>query len=178
MRVTRSFAFLDLCGFTAYTEAHGDDAAVAVLSRLRVLLRAEAERRGVRVTKWLGDGVMLSGLDAEAVVACSAAVRDDTAASSPLPLRGGIAEGAVIMFEGDDYVGAAPNLAARLCHTAGANQILVEAEMAEALAGTGVATRPLPSVQVPGLAGLIAVHEVPGSGEDRQFAPVTRLRTG
>ena len=54
MRVERTFAFLDLCGFTAYTEAEGDDAAVAVLARLRAALRAVSEERGVRITKWLG----------------------------------------------------------------------------------------------------------------------------
>src|SRR2546422_9869034 len=112
MRVVRCFAFLDLCGFTAYTDERGDAAAVAVLARLRALLRAEAEERGVRLTKWLGDGAMLSGIDTAAVIDCSAAVRDAIAAEGPLALRGGIAEGPVIMFEGDDYIGASVNLAA------------------------------------------------------------------
>jgi hypothetical protein len=35
VRVERTFAFLDLCGFTAYTEAQGDDAALAVWLLLR-----------------------------------------------------------------------------------------------------------------------------------------------
>lgn len=127
MRVVRCFAFLDLCGFTAYTDQHGDAAAVAVLARLRSSLRAEAEERVVRVTKWLGDGAMLSGIDSAAVMACSAAVRDAIAAEGPLALRGGIAEGAVIMFEGEDYIGASVNLAARLCAAAKPGQILVAA---------------------------------------------------
>src|SRR5213596_2113200 len=54
VRVERTFAFLDLCGFTAYTDAEGDDAAVTVLSTLRALVRDRAAERGVRVTKWLG----------------------------------------------------------------------------------------------------------------------------
>jgi class 3 adenylate cyclase len=54
VRVTRSFVFLDLCGFTSYTESHGDREAVAIVAMLRRTLRASAEEHGVRVTKWPG----------------------------------------------------------------------------------------------------------------------------
>jgi class 3 adenylate cyclase len=126
MRVIRSFAFLDLYGFTRYTELNGDTAAVAVLTHLRSTLRAQAERHGVRVTKWLGDGAMLSGLDCAGVAACSLGVIEEIAEAGSLPLRGGLAEGPVVMFEGDDYIGAAVNDAARLCSAAGAGELLVD----------------------------------------------------
>ena len=45
--------------------------------------------------------------------------------NSPLRLRGGITFGHVILFEGDDYIGSAVNLASRLCDEAKANQIVV-----------------------------------------------------
>jgi adenylate cyclase len=125
MRVRRTFAFLDLCGFTAFTDAHGDQEAVEVLHQLRSVLRAKAEHGGVRVTKWLGDGAMLSGVDAEAVVECAASVRDVLQRDGRLALRGGICEGEVIMFEGDDYIGAAVNVAARLCAQAEPGQLLI-----------------------------------------------------
>ncbi|QEC50506.1 adenylate/guanylate cyclase domain-containing protein [Baekduia soli] len=171
MRVTRTFAFLDLSGFTAYTEAAGDDAAVAVLAQLRALLRAEAERWGVRVTKWLGDGVMLSGVDADAVVACCATVRDEVAAGSTLPLRGGIAGGAVIMFEGDDYVGAAVNMAARLCHHAEPNQLLISAATAAELSGA-VAMRELPSARLGGFDAPVPVREILGPRAQQSLSAV------
>jgi adenylate cyclase len=125
VRVQRTFAFLDLCGFTAFTDAHGDAEAVTVLSQLRAVLRTEAENWGVRVTKWLGDGAMLSGVEAAAVVSCSVAVRDRLHRDGRLALRGGICEGPVIMFEGDDYIGAAVNVAARLCARAAPGQLLI-----------------------------------------------------
>jgi class 3 adenylate cyclase len=125
MRVTRTFCFLDLCGFTPFTDEHGDQQAVAVLGHLRAVLRAEAENSGVRVTKWLGDGAMLSGIDATAVIACAAVVRDVLQTDGRLALRGGICEGQVIMFEGDDYIGAAVNVAARLCTRATPGQLLL-----------------------------------------------------
>jgi class 3 adenylate cyclase len=76
---------------------------------------------------------MLSGVDASAVVACAAAVRDVLQADGRLPLRGGICTGKVIMFEGDDYIGAAVNVAARLCAKASPGQLLLTAGTAEHL---------------------------------------------
>lgn len=69
MRVERCFGFVDLCGFTAFTERFGDELAVVALALFRTTLREIAARRGVRITKWLGDGAMLSSADTEATVA-------------------------------------------------------------------------------------------------------------
>jgi class 3 adenylate cyclase len=84
VRVTRSFVFLDLCGATS-TESHGDREALAIVAMLRRTLRASAEEHGVRVTKWLGDGAMLSGTDAGRVASCAVDVSDTIAQRSPLP---------------------------------------------------------------------------------------------
>jgi adenylate cyclase len=69
VRVERCFGFVDLCGFTAFTERFGDELAVVALASFRTTLREVAARRGVRITKWLGDGAMLSSPDTEATVA-------------------------------------------------------------------------------------------------------------
>lgn len=114
-RVDRCFAFLDLCGFTDYVDAEGDDAAVAELGRLRTAVREVAPLCGVRVDKWLGDGVMLVGVESPPVVNAVLAVgqRFHTA-HTHLALRAGVAAGPVILLEGDDYIGRPVNLAARL----------------------------------------------------------------
>lgn len=156
MRVTRTFCFLDLCGFTPFTDAHGDQEAVAVLGHLRAVLRAEAENSGVRVTKWLGDGAMLSGVDAEAVIACATTVRDILQTDGRLQLRGGICTGKVIMFEGDDYIGAAVNVAARLCTRAVPGQILLTAGTAEQVPA-GLRPLALGAIEVPGVSQPIDV---------------------
>jgi adenylate cyclase len=156
MRVTRTFCFLDLCGFTPFTEEHGDQQAVAVLGHLRAVLRAEAENGGVRVTKWLGDGAMLSGVDATAVIAVAAVVRDILQTDGRLALRGGICTGKVIMFEGDDYIGAAVNVAARLCNRAVAGQLLLTGGTTEAVPD-GMAPAPLGPIEVPGLSQPVEV---------------------
>ena len=115
MRVARTFAFVDLSGFTQFTDLHGDDEAVAVLSQFRAALRATASDIGVRVAKWLGDGAMLVSVDTTSLVEATVSLADQFADDGMLPLRAGLAAGKVILFEGDDYTGGAINLASRLC---------------------------------------------------------------
>ncbi|MCX6535073.1 MAG: hypothetical protein NT119_00730, partial [Actinobacteria bacterium] len=47
---------------------------------------------------------------------------------APLKLRIGIATGDTMLFEGDDYIGPAPNLAARLCDQAIGIGVLIATE--------------------------------------------------
>lgn len=133
VRVERCFGFVDLCGFTAFTERFGDEQSVVVLARFRTMLREIAARRGVRVAKWLGDGAMLSSADTEAVVAMvlEASWRmSQPGEGVPMRLRAGLAQGAVVMFEGDDYIGRATNAASRLCDAAAPGETLATREVA------------------------------------------------
>src|SRR5579875_2715367 len=150
MRVERCFAFIDLSGFTAFTEHYGDDQTVAVLAAFRGRVREIAARRGVRVTKWLGDGAMLSSADTSAVVAMVVELTRRIQDAVPLGIRAGLANGAVIMFEGDDYIGRAANVAARLCDMAEAGQTIATREVASQ-APRWVATTPFVPLPIHGL---------------------------
>ena len=150
MRVERCFAFVDLSGFTAFTEHFGDERTVAVLTSFRGRVREIAARRGVRVTKWLGDGAMLSSADTPSVVAMVVELTDRIPDSVPLGLRAGLASGPVIMFEGDDYIGRPANVAARLCDAAGDGETLATREVASQ-APRWVAVSPFASYPVHGL---------------------------
>jgi class 3 adenylate cyclase len=127
-RVRRSFAFVDLCGFTDFAESHGDDAAVAELTVLRATVRECASDLAVRVDKWLGDGVMLIGVEPEPLVEAVVTVEARFRGRGHLLLRGGLATGEVILLEGADYVGRSVNLAARLCDRAEPGQVLAADE--------------------------------------------------
>jgi adenylate cyclase len=170
MRVRRTFCFLDLCGFTPFTDEFGDQEAVAVLGHLRAVLRAEAENSGVRVTKWLGDGAMLSGVDATAVIGCAAVVRDVLQTDGRLALRGGICEGQVIMFEGDDYIGAAVNVAARLCSKARPGQLLLTGGAAPSVPPRLSAVA-LGAITVPGVSQPVEVLALDPAPADVRRAP-------
>ena len=159
MRVLRTFAFADLSGFTNYTTEHGDDAAGRVLGEFRAVTRRLASERGVRVAKWLGDGCMVVAIDQEDMIAFALDLeREATAACDPLSLRIGVATGRALLFEGDDYIGSAVNLAARLCDAAGPGEVLVPAEQAVDLP-EGVTAAPH---------GVIELHGLPAARDRRQ----------
>ena len=100
-RVQRTFAFVDVSGFTAFTDREGDAAAVDMLEKVRGSIRRLASVHGVRVAKWLGDGAMLVGVEPEPVIEAVVEMIETNRLHSSLPLRAGVASGDVILFEGD-----------------------------------------------------------------------------
>jgi class 3 adenylate cyclase len=130
VRVRRSFAFVDLCGFTALTSEQGDEHAVTNLAAFRLAVRETCSRRGVRIAKWLGDGAMLVCVEAEPLVGAVIEL-EHRIAGPPLALRTGLTVGDVILFEGDDYIGHAVNLAARLSDLARPHEVLACPEVAD-----------------------------------------------
>ncbi|HLI74314.1 MAG TPA: adenylate/guanylate cyclase domain-containing protein [Acidimicrobiales bacterium] len=177
MRVKRNFAFLDLSGFSALTEAEGDERAVAVLTVFRAALRDICSRRGVRIAKWLGDGAMLVSVDTTPLVAATLEMQSAIdAAPEDVAVRSGVTSGSVILLEGDDYVGHAVNVAARLCDLAQAHEVLalraIEADLppwAVVEAADEVAVRGLEHpVQLIRLC-------LPRPGPDTVFDPICRI---
>jgi class 3 adenylate cyclase len=168
VRVRRCFGFLDLCGFTAFNERHGDERTVLVLAELRTTMREVAARRGVRVVKWLGDGAMVSSTMVDAVAGLVLEVRHRLGQSATaLQLRVGLDCGPVIMFEGDDYIGRSVNRASRLCDAAGEGQVLATAAVAASLPAW-VDARPVRIAALPGFERPTQVVELglaPADGE-------------
>ena len=130
LKVTRTFCFADLSGFTAFTRENGPHAAVGQLGQFRRIARNVAAKRGVRVAKWLGDGVMLVGTEAPPTIALGAHLVD-AFSESEIQVRVGLATGIALLFEGDDYIGEPVNLAAKLCAAAHPDEILAVAEPAD-----------------------------------------------
>jgi adenylate cyclase len=123
-RVERSFGFIDLCGFCDFADAQGDDEAAAELRLLRSSVREITPLFRTRVDKWLGDGVMLVGVENKTLVASVVAIAEAHRSRGRLSLRAGLACGDALLLEGDDYVGRPVNLAARLCDLAEPGQVL------------------------------------------------------
>ena len=121
--VERAFVFVDLCGFTEFMATRGEHAAINALNAFRNLTRDIATRRGVRIASWLGDGAMLIGTEVGPAIAAAAELiaRYD---ANTLALRGGIADGWALLFDGDDYIGRPVNLAARLSQAARPGELL------------------------------------------------------
>ncbi len=162
MRVPRTFAFVDLSGFTNYTAAFGDDAAGRLLSAFRSITRDAASEHGVRIAKWLGDGCMVVAVDQHDAIAFALDLQHRSAeVCAPLSLRVGIATGHALLFEGDDYIGSAVNMAARLCDIAGPFETLMPAMQLEKLpAGCTAATHG--AIELRGFPGPLEVVELGG----------------
>jgi adenylate cyclase len=162
MRVPRTFVFVDLSGFTNYTAAFGDDAAGRVLSTFRGIVRTVASDRGVRIAKWLGDGCMVVAVDQrDAIEFVLDLEHRATDVCAPLTVRAGLATGHALLFEGDDYIGSAVNLAARLCDHAKGVEVLIPTMQLERLP-EGIQARPFGEVELRGFPGPIDVVELTG----------------
>lgn len=150
-RVRRTIGFIDLSGFTSFANAEGDVAAVQQLTVFRAIVRETGASTGVRVAKWLGDGAMFGGGDTPAVLSCLLRVMQRARNKGLLQVHGGVTTGEVILFEGDDYIGASVNLAARLADLAGPGQLLGPVDILPGLAQTNAAigTVTVPSFDQP-----------------------------
>jgi class 3 adenylate cyclase len=162
MRVPRTFVFVDLSGFTNYTAAFGDDAAGRVLSTFRGIVRTVASARGVRIAKWLGDGCMIVAVEQrDAIEFVLDLEQRATDVCAPLTVRAGLATGHALLFEGDDYIGSAVNMAARLCDHAKGVEVLIPTMQLERLP-EGVRAEPFGEVELRGFPGPIDVVELVG----------------
>lgn len=162
MRVPRTFVFVDLSGFTNYTAAFGDDAAGRVLSTFRSIVREVASERGVRIAKWLGDGCMAVAVDhGDAIAFTMELEHRASTVCAPLTVRAGIATGHALLFEGDDYIGSAVNLAARLCDLAEEHQVLMPTMHLDRLP-EGISASPLGEMELRGFPGPVDVVQLVG----------------
>ena len=150
-RVHRGFAFLDISGFTNFTDQQGDAASVNALSAFRIVVRDVASHHGIRIDKWLGDGAMFVGVEEKPLIGTILDIATRLREGGfPLELRAGISNGKVILFEGDDYIGTPVNLASRLCSEAGPGQVFVTEAVAE-FAPQGVCKTHIGQIDVRGL---------------------------
>jgi len=177
MRVPRTFAFVDLSGFTNYTAAFGDDAAGRILTAFRSLVREIASERGVRIAKWLGDGCMVVSVDQAAAINFALELEHRSAeVCAPLSLRVGIATGHALLFEGDDYIGSAVNMASRLCDVADHSEVLIPAMQLEGLP-QGVEATSHGAFELRGFPGEIEVFNLSGTVLDTDQRDASELWT-
>jgi adenylate cyclase len=174
--------FLDLRGFTAFTETADPEEVMGVLREYHAAMGALILQHEGTLERFTGDGIMIFFNDP--VVVDDPAVRAARMAQQmqqrtmvlcagwkkrgyELQLGIGIAMGyatiGAIGFEGRvDYgaIGNVTNLSARLCGEAKGGEILIAPRVAAALDGSGLAVEPAGEFQLKGLARPIAVSRV------------------
>jgi adenylate cyclase len=127
---TTSFMFADIAGFTALTEAHGDEEAVALIGRFSDAVAAELPAVGGEHVKTIGDALMLRVPDpGQAIQLALRIVRGALGDHGAPAVRIGLHHGSAVERDGD-YFGAAVNLAARISGLAAGGEVLVSGQTA------------------------------------------------
>ena len=125
--VTSTFVFADLAGYTALTEAHGDERAAEVAAAFCEELRALLGGYGAEEVKAVGDALIVRVPDAgQALHLAARIVGDFGARDRALGVRVGMHTGTAVR-RGDDWFGSAVNVASRIADLAYAGEVIVSA---------------------------------------------------
>ncbi len=179
-----SILFADLVGFTSQAEKLDPEDVRATLSPYYARLRAELERRGGTVEKFIGDAVMavfgapvVHEDDPERAVRAGLAIRDAIVEDGQLQVRVAVTTGEALVSldaspsEGEGMVaGDVVNTAARLQSSAPVNGVLVDATTQRATE-RAIEYREAEPVQAKGKA-----DPVPNVGGRRGAGPLRRRR--
>jgi adenylate cyclase len=132
-KLTITACFVDMAGFTRFTEEQGVDVAFGEVERLRT----EVEKTlpdSARMIKMIGDGVMVVSSQPRDLVEW--AVHLVARKHSEPRLRVGIHTGEALYRDGD-YYGGTPNMAARVLNRAEGGEVLVTDSIREQCRGAG-----------------------------------------
>jgi adenylate cyclase len=120
-----TFAFADIAGFTALTEAHGDDDALALVDEFTDAVKIELPAVEGQLVKTIGDALMLRIPDPSDAILLGLRITDEMMRDHGVPaVRVGLHHGSAVERDGD-YFGAAVNLAARVSALASGGEVLV-----------------------------------------------------
>ncbi len=130
--MTSTFVFADLAGYTALTEAHGDERAAEVAGAFCDELRALLRDYGAEEVKTVGDALIVRVPDAgQALQLAAQVVWDFGARDRALGVRVGMHTGTAVR-RGDDWFGSAVNVASRIADLAYAGEVIVSAATRDA----------------------------------------------
>jgi adenylate cyclase len=120
-----TFVFADIAGFTALTEAHGDEEAVKLVEELSEAVEAELPAIQGEHVKTIGDALMLRIPAPGDAVLLALRVANDLLSDHGAPaVRVGLHHGPAVERKGD-YFGSSVNLAARVSTLASGGEVLV-----------------------------------------------------
>ena len=125
-----TFIFADIAGFSALTEAHGDEEAVKLVEEFAEAVEAELPPvRGEHI-KTIGDALMLRIPAPGDAVLLALRIANDLIAEHGAPaVRVGLHHGPAVERNGD-YFGASVNLAARVSALASGGEVLLTGQTA------------------------------------------------
>ena len=120
-----TFLFADIAGFTALTEAHGDEHALQLVEDFARAVQVELPRLDGEYVKTIGDALMLRVPDPGDAVRLGLWITRNAMGGHQAPsVRVGCNHGSAVERDGD-YFGATIYVAARVSALAGGGEVLV-----------------------------------------------------
>jgi adenylate cyclase len=158
--IEATFAFVDLAGFTAMTEAHGDAEAVSIVRTFRDRA-SQALGPGDELVKMIGDAAMLRFTTPECAIQALRPLlqRELVVQDAVLLPRAGAHHGRALAVDGD-YYGAAVNLAARIAGQAHGGQLLATEQTALAARDLGAIVTHIGAVSLRNISESIDVYDI------------------
>ena len=175
-RIEATFCFVDIAGYTALTETHGDEAAADLVTLFGVLLENAARQRG-KVLEIVGDGALMMCPDSGRAVEM---VADLVRAASQVPhfpgLRAGLHKGYVLP-RGGRFFGTTLNLAARIAAQAQGGQVLATRHVADAARAAEIRVEHIGAFRPKNLTEQVELFElhVEEHRPERRIDPVCRM---
>jgi len=140
--ISATVAFVDIAGFSAIADVHGDASAIAILEVFEAMVR-EALSGYEPPIKWIGDEAMLAFAEPEIAIEALGKLLPACRGEPRLPLvRAGVNHGPVIR-RGSDIFGSTVNVAARITSIAAPGQLIATQSVAGPAAARGILVRDL-----------------------------------
>jgi class 3 adenylate cyclase len=173
----RTFVIVDLAGFSAATEVHGDETAADLAVQLTDLASSTLGSDDLLV-KSLGDAVLAACADPPAAVAFLRAAFEQAASQSGLPLlRAGAHHGPAAERDGD-FFGSAVNIAARVADLASGGHVHATLEVADAARNAGIEVVDLGDYELRNIGRSVEIFDllIDAASVGAAIDPVCRMR--
>ena len=161
----RTFLFTDIVNSTEITQNIGDSGSFVILKRHNEIVRNALQENGGQEVKHTGDGIMACFLSASKAVKCAEEIQvaleqfRKKYENIPLQVRIGLNAGEPVS-EGDDFFGAAVQVAKRICDYGAPNQILVSNVLHDLCLGKNINFEPVGEVELKGIEAPQMLYEV------------------
>ena len=162
-RTPEAAVFADLSGYTALTEASGDEIAADVAMAFAELVNEVAIRHRGSVVKLLGDGVLLHFPDPGDAVRASLDLVVEAPAQGLPPTHIGVNAGPMLYDQGD-YFGRTVNVASRIASQADAGRVYVGESLVGSVPQRGFTLSELGAFELKGVAEPMTLYEAHPAG--------------
>ncbi len=178
--IEATFCFVDIAGYTALTDTHGESAAADLVDDFAELIRLSLHSSG-ELQSLVGDCAFLVFPDPLCASDALSTLYQSIADRQDFPIvRAGLHHGSALV-RGNRHFGSTVNVAARVAARAKGGQILCTKPVADTLAGAGIANIELEHqglIPFRNLPQPIDVYEIILSGCLREYAidPVCKMQ--